>query len=106
MTALEFAAWMIAHPDAQYEKLVALFEFLDVFEQEALRATMRVVADRGDQAEDVTDVRLSKRQQECGASNCSTSRTNPFPYPSVNGRGGQRLLPVSLPASQETCWLM
>ena len=48
MTALEFAAWMIAHPDAQYEKLVALFESLDVFEQEALRAAMRAVADRGD----------------------------------------------------------
>ena len=46
MTALEFAAWMIAHPDAQYEKLVALFESLDVFEQEALRAAMRAVADR------------------------------------------------------------
>ena len=43
MTALEFAAWMIAHPDAPYDKLVELFESLNNEEQEKLREAMRNV---------------------------------------------------------------
>ena len=37
MTALKFAAWMIAHPVAPYDKLVELFESLNNEEQEKLR---------------------------------------------------------------------
>ena len=45
MTALEFAAWMIAHPDAPYDKLVELFEALDDDEQERIREAIRNVED-------------------------------------------------------------
>ena len=43
MTALEFAAWMIAHLGALNEKFDALFEYLYSPEQEALRALTRAI---------------------------------------------------------------
>ena len=45
MTALKFAAWMIAHPDTPYDKLVELFEALDDDEQEKIREAIRNVED-------------------------------------------------------------
>ena len=50
MTALKFAAWMIAHPVAPYDKLVELFESLNNEEQEKLREAMRNVHNENGEA--------------------------------------------------------
>lgn len=50
MTALEFAAWMVSHPDAPYNKLVELFEALDDDEQEKIREAIRNVDNENGEA--------------------------------------------------------